>query len=50
MKGLLHAFLTAELNGDHFTDEEIIANVVVTMGEIRDHNAINWISSVAISR
>jgi pimeloyl-[acyl-carrier protein] synthase len=30
-EGLLHAFLTAELNGDHFTDEEVIANVIVTM-------------------
>ena len=29
--GLLHSFLTAELNGDHFTDEEVIANVIVTM-------------------
>ena len=30
-EGLLHSFLTAELNGDHFTDDEVIANVVVTM-------------------
>lgn len=30
-EGLLHSFLTAEVNGDHFTDEEVIANVVVTM-------------------
>jgi pimeloyl-[acyl-carrier protein] synthase len=30
-EGLIHAFLTAELNGDHFTEEEVIANVIVTM-------------------
>lgn len=29
--GLIHAFLTAETNGDRFTDEEVIANVIVTM-------------------
>lgn len=29
--GLLNAFLTAEVNGDRFTDEEVIGNVVVTM-------------------
>jgi len=30
-EGLIHAFMTAELNGDRLTDEEIIANCVVTM-------------------
>jgi cytochrome P450 len=30
-EGLLHSFLTTEVNGDHFTDEEVISNVVVTM-------------------
>lgn len=30
-EGLIHAFLTADLNGDHFTEEEVIANVIVTM-------------------
>ena len=30
-EGLLHSFLTTESNGDRFTDEEVIANVVVTM-------------------
>lgn len=29
--GLMNAFLTAEINGDRFTDEEVIANTVVTM-------------------
>jgi cytochrome P450 len=29
--GLIHAFLNAELNGDRFTEEEVIANVIVTM-------------------
>ena len=29
--GLIHAFLTAEVNGDRFTDEEVIANTIVTM-------------------
>jgi cytochrome P450 len=30
-EGLIHAFLTAEHEGDRFTEEEIIANVIVTM-------------------
>jgi cytochrome P450 len=30
-EGLIHSFLTAECNGDRFTEEEIIANVIVTM-------------------
>lgn len=30
-EGLIHAFLTAETNGDRFTDEEVIANTIVTM-------------------
>ena len=30
-EGLIHAFLTAEVNGDRFTDEEVIANTIVTM-------------------
>ena len=29
--GLIHEFVTADLNGDRFTDEEVIANVIVTM-------------------
>lgn len=29
--GLIHAFLTAEANGDRFTEDEVIANVIVTM-------------------
>ena len=29
--GLLHAFMTAEVDGDRFTEEEIVANVIVTM-------------------
>lgn len=29
--GLIHAFMTAEENGDRFTEEEIVANVIVTM-------------------
>jgi cytochrome P450 len=29
--GLLGAFMTAEVDGDRFSDEEIIANVIVTM-------------------
>jgi cytochrome P450 len=29
--GLLHAFLTAEVDGDRFTEEEVIANTIVTM-------------------
>ncbi|MDQ6809179.1 MAG: cytochrome P450 [Verrucomicrobiota bacterium] len=30
-EGLIHSFMTAELNGDRLTEEEIIANCVVTM-------------------
>jgi cytochrome P450 len=30
-EGLIHSFLTAECNGDRFTEEEIVANVIVTM-------------------
>lgn len=30
-EGLVHSFLTAEVDGDRFTEEEIIANVIVTM-------------------
>jgi pimeloyl-[acyl-carrier protein] synthase len=30
-EGLIHSFLTAEINGDRFTEEEIIANTIVTM-------------------
>jgi pimeloyl-[acyl-carrier protein] synthase len=30
-EGLIHSFLTAEVGGDRFTDEEIIANCIVTM-------------------
>ena len=30
-EGLIHAFLTAEIQGDRFTEEEVIANVIVTM-------------------
>jgi hypothetical protein len=29
--GLLHALMTSEVDGDRLTDEEIIANVIVTM-------------------
>ncbi len=29
--GLIHAFMTAEVNGDRLTDEEIVANCIVTM-------------------
>jgi cytochrome P450 len=29
--GLLHAFMVAELDGDRLTDEEIVANCIVTM-------------------
>jgi cytochrome P450 len=29
--GLLHAFMTAEVDGDRFTEEEIVANVIITM-------------------
>jgi cytochrome P450 len=30
-QGLIHSFLTAEVDGDRFTDEEIVANTIVTM-------------------
>ena len=30
-EGLIHAFMTAEIDGDRLTEEEIIANCVVTM-------------------
>ncbi len=30
-QGLLHEFMTAELDGDRLTDEEIVANCIVTM-------------------
>jgi cytochrome P450 len=30
-EGLIHAFLTSEVDGDRLTDEEIIANCIVTM-------------------
>jgi cytochrome P450 len=30
-EGLIHSFLSAEVNGDRFTDEEVIANTIVTM-------------------
>jgi len=30
-EGLLHTLLTAEVDGDHLTDEEVIANCIVTM-------------------
>lgn len=29
--GLIHSFLTAEVNGDRFTDDEVVANTIVTM-------------------
>lgn len=29
--GLVHAYLTAEINGDRFSEEEVIANTIVTM-------------------
>jgi cytochrome P450 len=29
--GLIHSFLTAEVQGDRFTEDEVIANVIVTM-------------------
>jgi cytochrome P450 len=29
--GLIHAYLTAEVDGDRFTEEEVIANTIVTM-------------------
>lgn len=30
-EGLIHSFLTAEVDGDRFTEEEIIANTIITM-------------------
>lgn len=30
-EGLIHAFMTAEVDGDRLTDEEIVANCIVTM-------------------
>ena len=30
-EGLIHSFLTAEVNGDRFTEDEIVANTIVTM-------------------
>jgi cytochrome P450 len=30
-EGLIHSFLTAEIQGDRFTEEEVIANTIVTM-------------------
>lgn len=30
-EGLIQSFLTAEIDGDRFTDEEVIANTIVTM-------------------
>lgn len=30
-EGLINSFLTAEVNGDRFTEEEVIANTIVTM-------------------
>jgi hypothetical protein len=41
-EGLIHSFLTAEVAGDRFTEEEIIANVIVTMvgGQETTTNAI----------
>jgi pimeloyl-[acyl-carrier protein] synthase len=30
-EGLIHALLTAEIDGDRFTEEEVIANTIVTM-------------------
>lgn len=29
--GLIHSFLTAEVNGDRFTEDEVVANTIVTM-------------------
>ncbi len=29
--GLIHAYLTAEVDGDRFTEEEVVANTIVTM-------------------
>jgi len=30
-EGLIHSFMTAEINGDRLTDEEIVANCIVTL-------------------
>jgi pimeloyl-[acyl-carrier protein] synthase len=30
-EGLIHSFMTAELNGDRLTEEEIVANCIITM-------------------
>lgn len=30
-EGLINSFITAEMNGDRFTEEEVIANTIVTM-------------------
>jgi pimeloyl-[acyl-carrier protein] synthase len=30
-EGLIHSFITASMDGDRFTDDEIVANVIVTM-------------------
>jgi cytochrome P450 len=30
-EGLIHSFLTAEVDGDRFTEDEIVANTIVTM-------------------
>jgi pimeloyl-[acyl-carrier protein] synthase len=30
-EGLIYSFMTAEVNGDRFTDEEIVANCIITM-------------------
>jgi cytochrome P450 len=30
-EGLIHSFLTAEAGGDRFTDEEVVANTILTM-------------------
>ena len=29
--GLIYSFMTAEIEGDHFTEEEIVANCIITM-------------------
>src|SRR5207237_9317385 len=29
--GLIHAYLTAEIDGDRFTEDEVVANTIVTM-------------------
>src|SRR6202034_2503016 len=30
-EGLIHSFLTAEVDGDRYTEEEVIANTIITM-------------------